>query len=81
MKAGARGDPHLKTVDGLEYSFNGVGEFHFILSKNASFESQIRFERAKNTQGNGVTYLLIICCFSVFLFCMCTNNSFPLQVI
>ena len=55
MKAGARGDPHLKTVDGLEYSFNGVGEFHFILSKNASFESQIRFEQAKNTQGNEVT--------------------------
>ena len=57
MKAVVKGDPHLKTLDGLEYSFNGVGEFHFILSKNASFESQIRFEQAKNTQGNGVTYV------------------------
>ncbi|XP_061188889.1 protein mesh-like [Saccostrea echinata] len=49
--AGANGDPHLKTLDGFGYNFNGLGEFHFIVSRNMSFESQIRFEQAKRSNG------------------------------
>ncbi|XP_048752938.2 protein mesh-like [Ostrea edulis] len=52
--AGANGDPHIKTLDGLGYNFNGLGEFFFMLSKNASFESQMRFEQAKNSDGIAV---------------------------
>lgn len=51
LTAGANGDPHIKTLDGLGYNFNGLGEFFFMLSKNASFESQMRFEQAKNSDG------------------------------
>lgn len=53
--AGANGDPHMRTVDGMEYNFNGIGEFFFIVSHNASFQSQVRFEQAKNSQGRFVS--------------------------
>ncbi|XP_062581789.1 protein mesh-like [Saccostrea cucullata] len=52
--AGANGDPHIKTLDGFGYNFNGLGEFHFIVSRNMSFESQIRFEQAKRSNGSTV---------------------------
>lgn len=52
--AGANGDPHMRTVDGMEYNFNGIGEFFFIVSHNASFQSQVRFEQPKDSQGRFV---------------------------
>ncbi|XP_062583122.1 protein mesh-like [Saccostrea cucullata] len=52
--AGANGDPHIKTLDGFGYNFNGLGEFHFIVSKNMLFESQIRFEQARHSNGGTV---------------------------
>lgn len=42
----------MKTLDGFGYNFNGIGEFSFIISNNASFKSQIRFEQAKNSAGS-----------------------------
>ena len=35
------GDPHFKTLDGLEYTFNGYGEYTLITKKN-DFELQAR---------------------------------------
>lgn len=48
----------MRTVDGMEYNFNGIGEFFFIVSHNASsFQSQVRFEQAKDSQGANNTYM------------------------
>jgi hypothetical protein len=57
LTAGANGDPHIKTLDGFAYNFNGLGEFVFMVSKNTSFESQIRFEQAKSSDGKGADLL------------------------
>jgi len=38
------GDPHIQTLDNLEYTFNGLGEYWMVKSK--SFELQARTERA-----------------------------------
>lgn len=45
----------MTTVDGMEYNFNGIGEFFFIVSHNVSFQSQVRFEQAKDSQGTNNT--------------------------
>ena len=42
------GDPHIQTLDGLEYVFNGLGEYWMV--KSESFELQARTARAWNTQ-------------------------------
>ena len=36
------GDPHIKTFDGHRYSFQTVGEFILVKSKNCKFEVQVR---------------------------------------
>ena len=41
--AGANGDPHFKTLDGLDFSFNGLGEYALIYS--TSFKCQSRTGR------------------------------------
>lgn len=55
--AGAHGDPHIKTLDGKSYDFNGLGEFQFMISKTASFESQIRFEQVTDSTGTTSKYV------------------------
>ena len=47
------GDPHLVTLDGLLYTFNGVGEF--IAIANDNFTLQMRLEQYGNSQGSSVT--------------------------
>ena len=42
------GDPHIKTLDNLEYTFNGLGEY--IMVKTDSFELQARTARAWDSQ-------------------------------
>ncbi|KAK3597248.1 hypothetical protein CHS0354_005007 [Potamilus streckersoni] len=52
--APARGDPHIKTLDGNNYTFNGWGEFT-LLKLNSSFqefELQARTSRAVKKNGN-----------------------------
>ncbi len=39
---GSSGDPHLYTLDGLRYDFQGVGEF--VLTRAAGFEVQARYQ-------------------------------------
>ncbi|XP_022099124.1 mucin-4-like isoform X5 [Acanthaster planci] len=48
------GDPHLRTLDGMEYTFNGLGEYTVALFENDAgqryFELQGRTQRAFNSQ-------------------------------
>ncbi|XP_019632656.1 PREDICTED: uncharacterized protein LOC109476214 [Branchiostoma belcheri] len=47
------GDPHMKTLDGLAYTFNGLGEFTLVKTSGASVEFRLqgRTEKAVGTQG------------------------------
>ncbi|CAK9292476.1 unnamed protein product, partial [Gordionus sp. m RMFG-2023] len=46
------GDPHIITLDGLAYTFNGLGEFTILKLNDTSFEIQGRSERAKDINDN-----------------------------
>ena len=46
------GDPHFKTLDGGNYTFNGLGEFVMIDAQNGTFQLQARTSLA---QGNSTT--------------------------
>nr|XP_009929544.1 PREDICTED: mucin-4 [Opisthocomus hoazin] len=50
--AGAFGDPHITTLDGLTYTFNGLGDFVLLLASNArtSFELQGRTAQTGTAQ-------------------------------
>ena len=43
------GDPHIITIDGFQYTFNGLGEFWLI--RSSDFQLQGRTTKAKNDQG------------------------------
>ncbi|XP_035660212.1 uncharacterized protein LOC118404934 [Branchiostoma floridae] len=47
------GDPHIKTLDNLAYTFNGLGEFTLVKTSGADvqFRLQGRTEKAIGTQG------------------------------
>ena len=47
-----RGDPHIVTLDGLQYTFNGRGEYELIVSSDGSFSVQGRMIQALNAGGN-----------------------------
>ena len=47
------GDPHILTLDGLKYTFNGLGEFTMI--KSDSFTLQGRMVQATDNDGNLVS--------------------------
>lgn len=40
------GDPHMRTLDGYSYTFNGMGEYTLIEFNHGMFELQGRMERA-----------------------------------
>ena len=40
------GDPHIRSLDGLRYSFNGLGEYTLIATTDKSFTLQGRTLRA-----------------------------------
>uniref|UniRef100_A0ABM0MQX4 Mucin-4-like n=1 Tax=Saccoglossus kowalevskii TaxID=10224 RepID=A0ABM0MQX4_SACKO len=46
------GDPHLKTLDGVSYSFNGQGEYTLLEIEGNRFELQARTERARFNNGS-----------------------------
>ena len=52
------GDPHIFTLDGLGYTFNGRGEFILIQTTNGSFTVQGRMIAAKDQNGNPVSATL-----------------------
>ena len=49
------GDPHIVTLDGFKYTFNGLGEFVLIETDDDSFSLQGRMVLAENNMGNPVS--------------------------
>ena len=47
--ARGRGDPHITTIDGRTYTFNGLGEYVLLRENASSFEFQARTELAPNS--------------------------------
>ena len=57
------GDPHIVTLDGLKYTFNGKGEFILIETEDGSFTMQGRMEPAKtanNLNALGTVFTAIV---------------------
>ena len=50
-KAGGVGDPHFITLDGKQYTFNGLGEYVLIDMQNGEFIIQIQTKQATNQDG------------------------------
>ena len=48
------GDPHIHTLDGLEYTFNGLGEFTMVGTQDASFTLQGRTLYAQDANGTDI---------------------------
>ena len=51
LAAWARGDPHLVTLDGLSYTFNGRGEFTLVETSDGRFTLQGRMVDVLNENG------------------------------
>nr|XP_022323644.1 protein mesh-like [Crassostrea virginica] len=49
--ARTNGDPHITTLDGYSYTFNGVGEFFYMKTMDETFHSHIRFEQFQKENG------------------------------
>ena len=45
------GDPHFITLDGVEYTFNGYGEYTILNANNAEFLLQGRMQPLPGGQG------------------------------
>ena len=43
------GDPHITTIDGRRYTFNGLGEYVLLMTNNNNFEFQGRTALAPNS--------------------------------
>ena len=52
------GEPHISTLDGLEYTFNGKGEYTYIETMDGSFVVQCRLEQATGPNGTLVAATL-----------------------
>ena len=53
------GDPHFYSLDGHQYTFNGVGEFTIVSSSLLNFTFQARMERFQNTLASVYTAFVI----------------------
>ena len=45
------GDPHIHTLDGFDYTFNGLGEYTLIKTTHGNFTLQGRTAKARDTNG------------------------------
>ncbi|XP_022089467.1 sushi domain-containing protein 2-like isoform X2 [Acanthaster planci] len=67
--AGGTGDPHLTSLDGYKFTFNGAGEFLMVSSDLHNLTFQARMERYRNTNASVYT-----------AFVLQTNDSSKVQV-
>ena len=49
------GDPHVVTLDGFKYTFNGLGEFVLIATPDNSFSLQGRMVQAIGSEGSPIS--------------------------
>ena len=52
------GDPHITTIDGRRYTFNGVGEYVLLRTTSSNFEFQGRTALAPNSNATIFSALL-----------------------
>lgn len=69
------GDPHISTLDGFQYTFNGLGDYVLLRSRDNLLHFHGRTERPLNTDGQ----LTNATVFSAFAFK--TNNSDSGQIV
>ncbi|XP_033733052.1 sushi domain-containing protein 2-like [Pecten maximus] len=50
--AQAAGDPHLTTLDGKSYTFNGLGDFILVEDEASGVVVEVRAAQAQDTEGN-----------------------------
>ena len=50
------GDPHIKTLDGGNYTFNGLGEYVMIDAQNSAFQLQARTGPAQGDSTNATIF-------------------------
>ena len=51
ITAQAAGDPHLTSVDGQSFTFNGLGDFILLQDTDGNVAVQVRAVAAQDTQG------------------------------
>ena len=52
--AGGNGDPHFITLDGKQYTFNGLGEYTLLDALNGKFIIQIQTKQAVDQNGDAI---------------------------
>ena len=45
------GDPHIRTLDGFQYTFNGLGEYTLVETTHGNFSLQGRTAKARDANG------------------------------
>ena len=45
------GDPHIRTLDGFQYTFNGLGEYTLVETTHDNFTLQGRTAKARDANG------------------------------
>lgn len=53
------GDPHFVTLDGKNYTFNGLGEYTMVNVKNGRFVLQARTKKAKG-EGTATVFVAAV---------------------
>ena len=59
LRAWTFGDPHFTTLDGLQYTFNGAGEFTIAYSPLHNFTFQARMEKFRDTSSSVYTAFVV----------------------
>ncbi len=54
------GDPHIVTLDGHKYTFNGKGEFTLVETHDGSFTLQGRMEEATDSSSTGTVFTSLV---------------------
>lgn len=55
--AGAFGDPHITTLDGLTYTFNGLGDFVLLLASDAQTSFMLHGRTARTGMAQATNFM------------------------